>query len=673
MNALTNETSPYLLQHAQNPVQWYPWGEEALKKAVEENKPIIVSIGYSACHWCHVMERESFESKAIAAVMNEHFVCIKVDREERPDVDNIYMDAIQAMGLQGGWPLNVFLLPDKRPFYGGTYFPPQQWQQVCLSVAKAFREHYEELEESAEGFTSQLAKSEQQKYGLVAHPSDHTPEELDKMYETLTKQFDPERGGLNRAPKFPMPSLWLFLLRYAHYTKDEAAVKQLHTTLEQMALGGIYDEIGGGFARYSVDADWFCPHFEKMLYDNAQLVGLYAEAYHFSGRELYKQVVYETIDFVARELTSEEGGFYAALDADSEGEEGKYYVWRKQELESILGKEIDLFGAYYQIQEEGNWEEGKNILHRTHTDEAFAEQHGLSIDTLREKIRHWKQTLLAIRRQRVAPGLDDKILAGWNGLMLKGLVDAYRVFNEERFLHLALQNAHFLKEKMIQAGQVYRTYKAGKASIPAFLEDYAALIQAFTNLYQVTFEEQWLTLAHQLTQQTFHQFYDQTEELFFYTQESNELIARKKELFDSVIPSSNALMAHNLFWLSKLLDHQHYEKVVQVMLAKTKRLLLTNVQYTSYWGVLFTLQLIPIAEVAIVGENALALRTDLEGRYHPHKILAGSTKATTQTDIPLLMHREAIDDKTTLYVCYNKACQLPVSKVEDAWEQINMT
>ncbi|MEM9983327.1 MAG: beta-L-arabinofuranosidase domain-containing protein, partial [Bacteroidota bacterium] len=369
---------------------------------------------------------------------------------------------------------------------------------------------------------------------------------------------------------------------------------------------------------------------------------------------------------VARELTSEEGGFYAALDADSEGEEGKYYVWTKEALANSLGEEVGLFAAYYQIREEGNWEEGKNILHRTHKDQAFAEQHGLSVDALREKIKHWKQTLLPIRRQRVAPGLDDKILAGWNGLMLKGLVDAYRVFNEERFLRLALQNAYFLKEKMIQAGQVYRTYKAGKASIPAFLEDYAALIQAFTALYQVTFDEQWLTLAHQLTQQTFLQFYDQEEEMFFYTQEGSELIARKKELFDSVIPSSNALMAQNLFWLNKLLDHQHYEKVAQVMLAKTKRLLLTNIQYTSYWGVLFTLQLKPIAEVAIVGEDMLSLRTAFEERYHPYKILVGSTKATTQTDIPLLMHREAIDEKTTLYVCYNKACQLPVFKAAAA-------
>ncbi|GAB4404126.1 MAG: thioredoxin domain-containing protein [Microscillaceae bacterium] len=677
-NRLAQSTSPYLLQHAFNPVDWFPWGEEALAKARQENKPIIVSIGYSACHWCHVMERESFENEQIATLMNRYFVNIKVDREERPDVDAIYMDAVQAMGVQGGWPLNAFLMPDGRPFYAGTYFPPQNWASLCQKVADIFAQNYEELSASAEQFRQTIARSELEKYGLVAQNKDFLPADLDAMFEGLAPAFDHERGGMQKAPKFPMPSIYRFLLDYAHTTPKAAnrqkALAHVEKTLQEMAWGGIYDQIGGGFARYSVDAHWFAPHFEKMLYDNGQLIGLYAQAYQVFQNPLFKQVVYETIDFVNRELTSPEGGFYAALDADSEGVEGKFYTWTSEELESLFPDEAkrQLFAAYYHTTPEGNWEHGYNILYRREEEALICHRFGISETELQAQVQRWKSRLLALRQHRVRPGLDDKILTAWNALMLKGLVEAYQVFGEARFLEMARHNAHFLWENLISERVLYRTYKNGQARLMGYLEDYALLIDAFTSLYEATFALEWLTRARQLTTVAFENFYDPQEGFFFFTDARGEaLIARKKEIFDNVIPSSNAVMAKALFRLGLMSEQPLWTETARQMLAKMQRVLLTNVEYLTYWAQLYCLMVKPMAEVVIIGPEAQAMAQALSAmHFYPHKVLLGDKEASEA--LPLLQNRSAIGGETTFYVCQGQVCQLPVQRLEAAWAQIEV-
>ncbi len=424
-NQLIHESSPYLLQHAYNPVNWYPWNEESLALAQKEDKPIIVSIGYSACHWCHVMERETFENEELAAMMNEYFINIKVDREERPDVDQIYMDAVQLMGISGGWPLNVFLSPDQKPFYGGTYFPPHSWRQILINVAGAFKENRQQLNESAEKFAQALRTSDLLKYDMGSDTSAFDFKKLEHAYAKLAAKFDRNRGGMNKAPKFPMPAIWLFLLRYYHFTKDDTTLQQVNLTLNEMAKGGIYDQVGGGFARYSVDADWLVPHFEKMLYDNGQLLSLYSQAYIITRNPLYKKVVYQTIDFLERELMNNEGGFYSALDADSEGEEGKFYVWHKNELESIFRESFsagqsDHLLEFYNITDSGNWEHGKNILHIKLTASAFAKEKGIDETEFLRLQDEAEKLLLVERSSRERPGMDDKILTGWNDIALKG-------------------------------------------------------------------------------------------------------------------------------------------------------------------------------------------------------------------------------------------------------------
>lgn len=656
MNRLQKETSPYLLQHAQNPVDWFAWGEEALEKAKTENKPILVSIGYSACHWCHVMEHECFEKEEVAEVMNRHFVNIKIDREERPDIDAIYMDAVQAMGVHGGWPLNVFLMPDGKPFYGGTYFPKENWMQLLKSVNNGFVNHQDELQKSAEGFTENMLFKESDKYGLIFENQVFTEEDLDKMYLKLAQTFDEDWGGFERSPKFPMPSIWQFLMRYAHLKQDEKAINHFKLTLNKMAIGGIYDQLGGGFARYSVDGEWFCPHFEKMLYDNGQLVSLYSEAYTFTDEQLYKETVYETIGWLKREMTSPEGGFYSALDADSEGVEGKFYVWTKSEIDEILGEESEEFCKVYQVNEQGNWEHGVNILWKN---EAIlnATQH----DNI--------QKLLVKRAERIRPGLDDKILCSWNGLMLKGLVDAYRAFGEQNFLDLALQNAHFIEDKFLQDNVLSHSYKNGETKIQGFLEDYAAVIDAYLNLYQATFEENWLHLAEKLSLYVCQNFWDEDDQLFFFTDKNAEnLIVRKKEIFDNVIPASNSMMARNLYTLGLILDREDFKELSKLMLAKMKDLLTKNVDYLTNWACLATQMVSPTAEIALVGKNFLQFRKEIDSRYYPNKILSGTEK---ESQLPLLENRTSKLDETLIFVCYNKTCQLPVKNVEEAFEQLH--
>jgi uncharacterized protein len=674
-NKLIDESSPYLLQHAHNPVDWYPWGEAALTKARTEDKPIIVSIGYSACHWCHVMERECFEKEELAELMNAHFVCIKVDREERPDVDAIYMDAIQTMGIQGGWPLNVFLMPDTKPFYGGTYFPPKQWKQVLLNVAEAYKNHKDQLAESAEQFAEGIAVPDSKKYNLQPEEATFTLLELKAAFTKLAEKFDREKGGMNKAPKFPMPSIYQFLLRYYHATGDEEALRHLTLTLEEMAFGGIYDQIGGGFARYSVDADWFAPHFEKMLYDNGQLVSLYSEAYTASNNALYREVVYQTIEFIEREMTSGEGGFYSALDADSEGEEGRFYVWTYAEWQAALsrfsfpeGFSAEMFTQYYHVTEAGDWEHGRNILNRSMPEVVFTRTHNLDLSQFRKVHQQLREHLLNIRASRVRPGLDDKILCSWNGLMLRGLVDAYRAFGEQKFLDLARRNAQFLQEKMRRGEQLFHSYKNGKASITGYLEDYAFVIDAYTALYQVTFDEQWLLEAHTLTNYAINNFYDEHEQLFFFTDLNDEpLIARKKELFDNVIPASNSAMAKNLYYLGLVLDQLNYTELADQMVARIKKLVLIEAQYLSNWATLCAAKVQPTAEIAIIGEESETFRRELDTFFYPNKVVAGA-KETSQ--LPLLQDRIALDGQTTVYVCFNRACQLPVHSVEEAIMQL---
>ncbi|TRX61888.1 thioredoxin domain-containing protein [Fulvivirga sp. M361] len=666
-NRLIESTSPYLLQHAYNPVDWYPWGNEALEKAKKEDKPIIVSIGYSACHWCHVMERESFENDSIATVMNDNFICIKVDREERPDVDQVYMDAVQAMGLNGGWPLNVFLTPDQKPFYGGTYFPPQQWVKLLENVTKAFTDKRSEIEKSAGDLTNALATSEVIKYQLTGTDTDFQATSLSKMFQSLRKKFDPEYGGFNRAPKFPMPGIWLFLMHYYHYTQDAEALEQLTITLDQIAMGGIFDQIGGGWARYSTDAEWLAPHFEKMLYDNGQLMSLYSEAYTVTGKKLYKEVVYKTVQWLEREMLDASGGFYAALDADSEGEEGKFYVWNEQEVDQLLGEASPIVKDYYDISSEGNWED-KNILRRTMSDEKFIKKHKIDNDLLEAKLESAERTLLDARSDRVRPGMDDKILSGWNGLMLKGLIDAHRAFNDEKFLLLAKDNADFILENMVRDDQLYRSYKNGEASIPAYLEDYAFVINGLTALYQVTFEEKWLSKALSLTEYVLDHFYDKTEGLFFFTDDSAErLIARKKEVFDNVIPASNSQMAINLYQLGVIYDIEEFKSKASKMVSKMAELTEAETANLSNWGILYGYFATPTAEISIVGPDAQRVQQEFSKKYLPNKVMMGALK---ESDLPLMKGKYAINGETTIYVCYNKTCKLPVTSVEEAYKQL---
>ncbi|PRY04962.1 hypothetical protein CLV24_13240 [Pontibacter ummariensis] len=669
-NRLIQESSPYLLQHAHNPVDWYPWGEEALQKAKQEDKPIIVSIGYAACHWCHVMEHQSFEHEAIAAVMNEHFVCIKVDREERPDVDAVYMDALHAMGLQGGWPLNVFLTPEAKPFYGGTYFQPQQWVSLLKNIAEAYQKNREKLDQSAEQFVQHLNRSELDKYGLGQRNFLVREDDFKLMGYNFSTRFDKKLGGMGQAPKFPMPTNYLFLLRYYSQTGDQTALNHLNLTLREMAFGGIYDQIGGGFARYSVDDAWLVPHFEKMLYDNGQLISLYAEAYQATRETLYHDVVYETIGFVARELMSGEGGFYSSLDADSEGEEGRFYTFTREELQAILGAEEPLFSKYYHVTAAGNFEHGRNILHRRSTDEAFAEENELEVDVLEDMVQSWKEKLMEVRAQRVRPGLDDKILTSWNALMLKGLADAYHVFGNKHFLELALQNARFILARLKEGEKLYHNYKEGKATIDGFLEDYALLARAFTRLYEVTFDEQWLQEAKALVDYSLENFFDEAEGMFFFTDKRSEkLIARKKEIIDNVVPASNSVMATNLHFLGLSYDEEKYSSLSDEMLAKVKDLLVKEPSHLSNWASLYFYKLTPTAEVAIVGPAAPEMRAELSAFYLPNMLLLGS-ETGEGSQIPLLEDKVAIQGQTTVYVCYNKTCQLPVHTAADALKQL---
>lgn len=656
-NRLIGSTSPYLLQHANNPVDWFEWGNEALQKALDEDKPILVSIGYSSCHWCHVMERESFENEDIAKIMNEHFVCIKVDREERPDIDQVYMEAVQAMKQNGGWPLNVFLTPKQQPFFGGTYFPPQNWTQLLLQINKAFLEKRKDIDDSATSLSEHLRSSDLQRFAKD-EASDLSRESLTKMFQVLESRFDATWGGLEKAPKFVMPSIWLFLLRYYADSRNEQALHMVTRTLRQLAFGGIYDQLAGGFSRYSVDSEWFAPHFEKMLYDNAQLLSLYAEAYSITKDELFRDVVYQTTEWLKNEMMHPDGGFYSALDADSEGVEGKFYTWTTEEVNQILGDSGNSLLEYYQTSPEGNWEHGRNIFRR--------DPHTKNTTETADLLKAKKQ-LLAVRKKRIRPGLDDKIITGWNAMMIQGLVDAYKAFGDSHFLELALNNISFLESQLIVNGKLSRAFKKKPSETEGFLEDYAYLIQAYTSLYQVTFNEGWLYKACTWRNYVQEHFYDATEGYFFFSSNKAEaLIARKKEIFDNVIPSSNAIMARNLFTLGTLLDRDDWKAQSISMVSKLKSLIESEPGYMCHWAVLLSEIIHAPAEIVISGDNALAVRQELHRHYLPFAVTVGSY---SKSELPLLQEREP-KTETLIYVCRNKTCQLPVTTVSEALEQI---
>jgi len=665
-NRLIDETSPYLLQHARNPVDWYPWGDEALAKAKAEDKMILVSVGYSACHWCHVMERECFEDEEVANLMNKHFVCVKVDREERPDVDQIYMSAVQLMNQRGGWPLNCFTLPDGRPVYGGTYFPKASWMQILSELQRVYTTDRAKMEEYATALTEGVQKSE-----LVPRIEDKEFEidQLSKTVDTWSAQFDRVEGGPNRAPKFPIPNNYQFLLQYYHLTGDESIGKQVELTLDKMAFGGIYDQIGGGFARYSTDELWKAPHFEKMLYDNAQLVSLYSEAYQSTGKELYKEVVYESLDFVERELTSSEGAFYSALDADSEGEEGKFYVWKKDELKDILGVDFDFVKDYYNLNSDGLWEHGNYILLRRESDQDFGVKHKLTQKQIRTNVLRVREKLMKVREGRIRPGLDDKSLTSWNALMLKGYADAYLTFGEARFLDAALKNANFILKKQLRGdGGLNHSYKEGRSTINGYLEDYCFTIEAFIRLYEATFDEAWLNKARDLANYTLGHFKDEESGMFFFTSDVDApLIARKTEVNDNVIPASCSSLAKGFFLLGHYFENQAFTDYSRQMLRNIYDQIPQYGAGYSNWGILLLWETYPFYEVALVGKEVASVRAELTTHYQPNKLLIG---ARGKSDLPLL-EGKLIDGQTTIYVCENQVCQLPVTEVGVALKQMS--
>jgi uncharacterized protein YyaL (SSP411 family) len=661
-NSLINETSPYLLQHAHNPVDWYPWNEETLAKAKKEDKLLLISIGYSACHWCHVMEHESFEDKEVAKVMNENYICIKVDREERPDIDQIYMTAVQLMNQRGGWPLNCIALPDGRPFWGGTYFRKNDWKKQILGLANV----YENDRESVIEFAEKLSKGIQDVEKIIKNPRKEifSLNDLDKMVKPWVKDFDNINGGSDRAPKFPMPNAYDFLLRYAHVTNNKEVLKHIELTLNKMAFGGIYDQIGGGFSRYSVDKFWKAPHFEKMLYDNGQLVSLYAQGYLKFKNPIYKEIVFESLDFVERELLDKTGAFYSALDADSEGEEGKFYVWSEDELQTIIKNSYNIFKDYYNINSSGLWEHGNYILLRNNSKLEIAQKYNISINVLEGEIFEWKKTLMKARDKRIRPGLDDKSLTSWNALMLKGYVDAYMAFEDKNHLDIALKNANFIADiQLNNDGKLWHSYKNGKSTINGYLEDYSLTISAFIRLYEATFDEKWLHLSDKMMQYAITHFYDTESSMFFFTSDLDpKLVARKMEINDNVIPASNSVIANSLFDLGIILDNNNYQKMAITMLNNVKPKMSSYATGYANYATLFIKVVQPYFEVAIVGDDANKTALDFNKLYAPNKITLGSTK---QSSLPLLQNK-FINGETIIYVCEDKVCQLPTSNIIEA-------
>lgn len=655
MNHLIHETSPYLLQHAHNPVDWYPWGEEALARAIKEDKPILVSIGYAACHWCHVMERESFENEEVAAYMNEHFINIKIDREERPDLDHIYMDAVQTMTGSGGWPLNVFLTPSTRPFYGGTYFPPQRafnrpsWMETLESVVLAFQNRRNEIDAQADNLTTHLVESGS--FGLN-NENTFIPDAgiLHTIYEGLMKTADREWGGFGKPPKFPQTFSLTFLLRHAWLSGETPAFEMAALSIDKMIQGGLYDQLGGGFARYSTDREWLAPHFEKMLYDNALLLMLIAEIYQQKKEPRYLEVIRETMDFIQREMMHERKGFYAALDADSEGVEGKFYTWSKLEIEEILGESADQFCSLFGVTEKGNWEH-TNILHVK--------------GPLYEGWQEDREKMLRARSMRIRPALDDKIILGWNALMNAAVSKAFSVSGEEGYRQLAIANMQFLWKEFYDEEQdrFYHTWKNGAAKYPAFLDDLSLLAEALMRLQEITGDNEWLKKAASVMDIIIRDFSDEAE-LFFYfsSRQQTDLIVRKKELYDGALPSGNAVIALLLHRLGIIYEHPGWRERSLRMLGSLQKVIIKYPGSFGHWASVLQEVLTGTEEIVIAGAESSRLHEQLLAFYIPCRIILIAGRINDE--IPLLMGKKA-SGETCLYLCRNNTCYPTVFSAEE--------
>ena len=679
-NRLAGETSPYLLQHAHNPVDWYPWGEEALARSRAEDKPILLSIGYSACHWCHVMERESFENEEIARLMNENFVNIKVDREERPDLDQVYMNAVQMMTGHGGWPMTVFLTPDLIPFYGGTYFPPEDrhnlpgFPRVLAGVAQAYRTSPGEIAQTASSVLGELRRM-----GAARESNASLAEELlDGAVRGLSRSYDPRHGGFGGAPKFPSPMSLEFLLRAHARTGDDNALRMVTHTCRKMAEGGLYDQLGGGFHRYSTDARWLVPHFEKMLYDNAQLSRLYLHAWQATKDDSFRRVAVETLEYVAREMTDDGGGFYSTQDADSEGVEGKFFVWSREELARLLGEEdAALVAAYYDVTAEGNFE-GENILNTPRPAEEVARGLRVTTEELLQAVARARPALFAARERRVKPGRDEKVIAAWNGMMLQSFAEAAAVLGREDFRAVAERNAAFTLERLRDATGLLHVYKDGRAKQHAFLDDYACVASGLLSLYETTGDARWLRECLALAERMNAEFWDEEDGGFFSTGASSEkLIVRQKDYFDNATPSGNSVAAELLVRLAALTENEDYSrKAVTVF-----RLVRDAVErYPAAFGCMLgalDFHLSTPKEIVIVGEpNDAATRELLRevwGRYLPNKIVAQTREGdeAAAAIVPLLRGRTLIGGRATAYVCENYACQRPVSEPGELASQLD--
>ena len=669
-NDLIHETSPYLLQHAFNPVNWKAWNENTLKLAKAQNKLIVVSIGYSSCHWCHVMEEESFENDSIAKIMNDNFINIKVDREERPDVDKVYMNAVQLMTGKGGWPLNCITLPDGRPIFGGTYFTKSQWSKILEDVSKLYKENPQKVEEYAQRVTEGVQTSE-----LITLNKEEAVFKNEEIITAITQskeQLDTINGGFKGAPKFPMPNTLDYLLRYQHHFNNPELFNYIEKSLTKMAFGGIYDQIGGGFSRYSVDNRWHVPHFEKMLYDNAQLVSIYSKAYLQKKNELYENIVKETLAFIDAELNANNGAFYSSLDADSkdennELEEGVFYSWTKQELKTLI-KDYELFANYYNVNDFGFWEKDLYVLVRSQSIEEFTKTNKISTKELKDKITNWKSILTKARDNRKKPNLDDKILTSWNALMLQGYVDAYKAFDQEEYLNKAVNIAEFLLRNQLRSdGGLNRNFKNGKSTINGYAEDYATVIQAFISLHEVTLDEKWLMLSKEIMEYTITHFYDSTSGMFFYTsKEDPNLIARKTEINDGVISSSNSIIGNSLFKLGQYFYDKKMTQLSKQMLNNLKVQIIKNPLGYYNWLHLMTNFTQPYYEVAVVGENAPTITKELYKNYLPNILISASSK---DSELPLLEFKY-IDGKTLIYVCVDGTCKLPLADISKAIKSI---
>ncbi len=670
MNQLISETSPYLLQHANNPVHWKAWNKESLALAQKNNKLIIISIGYSACHWCHVMEHESFENNEVAETMNQYFINIKVDREERPDVDAIYMKAIQIMTGRGGWPLNVVALPDGRPVWGGTYFRKDEWISTLEKLQHIYQSSPEKMIEYAEklqlGINSLNFSNTETTSDLLNQNC------IEPLIEKWKKSFDWDFGGMARAPKFMMPNNYKFLLRYGHQENKQDLLDFVNLTLTKMAFGGLFDTVDGGFSRYSVDMKWHVPHFEKMLYDNGQLISLYADAYKLTQNPLYKEVIEKTLQFVSRELINNENGFYCALDADSLDqnghlEEGAFYVWNQSNLEKIINEDFHLFSQVFNVNEFGYWENNNYVLIQNQDLETIAKSNKIKLSALQNKKKNWEKLLFNEREKRSKPRLDDKSLTSWNALMLKGYIDAFKALGDEKYLEIATKNAHFIIDKLLlPEGNLLHNYKNGNANINGYLEDYCFVIEAFISLYEVTIDEEWLRISKQLTDYCFDHFYDETAQFFSFTSKNDEpLIANHFETEDNVIPASNSVMANNLFQLSVYFQNQYYESICMKMLKK----IIPNIDYSSAYSNWLNVLLNyseQQKELGVCGEMALEYLSKINREYRPNLLVAGANKIS---ELPFLKDRY-VENEMLFYVCQNQTCQLPTSNFNEVLNKI---